>query len=270
MMHLLHALILGIIEGLTEFLPISSTGHLIIAEKLLKFKDVNDLFTTVVQIGSIAAVMWYFRRDLWQRVVSMFKREPAALKFWTIIVIGCIPAAVLGLFLDKHMNSITVPSVVAGALIVGGIIMLIVDRKPVHSKDDPIELEKITNRQAALIGVGQAVAIFPGVSRSGATIVSGLLTGLNRPTATAFSFYLAIPIMIAATGYKTLKYRHDIHLLPGGLPALAVGIIAAFVVGLAAVAWLLKFIAHHNFKGFAYYRLVAGAAILVMLALHWV
>lgn len=269
MIELLHALILGIVEGFTEFLPISSTGHLIVAQDFLGFKDVNDLFTVVIQLGAIAAVMWYYRQDLWSRTIGLFKRETAAIRFWTVIAVGCIPAALFGLFLDKHMNSITVPVVVATTLIIGGIIMWLVDRKPVHKHTDPVELGDITTKQAALIGLGQAVAIIPGVSRSGATIVSGLMTGLNRPTATAFSFYLAVPIMIAATGYKMLKYRADIAHLPGGLPALGVGVLASFIVALLAISWLLKYIAHNNFKMFAYYRIAAGLVILAMLGAHW-
>ncbi len=269
MIELLRALILGIVEGFTEFLPISSTGHLIVVEKFLGFKDINDLFTVVIQLGAIAAVIWYYRQDLWSRIVGLFKRETAAIRFWTVIIVGCIPAALFGLFLDKHMNSITVPAVVATTLIIGGVIMWLVDRKPVHKHDDPVELGDISTKQAALIGLGQAVAIIPGVSRSGATIVSGLMTGLNRPTATAFSFYLAVPIMIAATGYKMLKYRADIAHLPGGLPALGVGVLASFIVALLAISWLLKYIASNNFKMFAYYRIAAGLVIFALLGLHW-
>ena len=269
MIELLHALILGIIEGITEFLPISSTGHLIVAEHLLGYKDNHDIFTVVVQVAAIAAVVWYYRLDLWNRTLGLFKRDTAAIRFWTILVIGCVPAGLIGLLLDKHMEAITKPSVVAVSLVIGGIILWLVDRGPVRKHNDPVDLADITTKQAALVGLGQSLAIVPGVSRSGATIVSGLATGLNRPTATAFSFYLSIPIMVAASGLKLVKYHADVAALPGGWPALAVGLVAAFITALMAVSWLLKYIAGHNFKVFAYYRIVAGLIILALLGLGW-
>jgi undecaprenyl-diphosphatase len=263
------AIILGIVEGVTEFLPISSTGHLIIAEKLLNFKDTNDLFTVVIQVGAIAAVVWFYRRDLWERIVGLFKWQAEALNFWKLLVIATIPAGIFGLLLDKSMNHITTPAVVACSLIIGGIILWLVDRKPVLVKDsrkETIDFSAITTKRALLVGLGQCVAIIPGVSRSGATIVSGLATGLNRPTATAFSFYLSIPVMVLASGYKLAKYHSDLHTLPGGSGALIIGLVFAFVTALLAVSWLLRYISRHNFRPFAYYRILFGAAILILLA----
>ncbi len=268
MLQLLQALILGIVEGITEFLPISSTGHLIVAEKAIGFHDNHELFTVVIQFGAIAAVIWFYRKDLIAKTIGLFRRETAAIRFWEILVIATIPAGIFGLLLDKHMQSITTPFVVACTLILGGIILWLVDRKPVHAHDDPVELEAVTRKQALLIGLGQSVAIIPGVSRSGATIVSGLALKLNRPTATAFSFYLSIPIMVLASAYKLMKYHSDISALPGGLPSLIVGLVAAFFTALLAISWLLRYIAHHNFKPFAIYRIVAGTVILLLLALN--
>ncbi len=265
MLHLLQAIILGIVEGLTEFLPISSTGHLIIAEKIIGFKDIQDLFTVVIQVGAIAAVVWFYRKDLIAKTVGLFQKDKAAVNFWKILVIGTIPAGIFGLLLDKSMNTITTPIVIATTLILGGIVLWIVDNKPIHRHDDPVELADISTKQAVLVGLGQAVAIIPGVSRSGATIVSGLAVKLNRPTATAFAFYLSIPVMILASAYKLLKYRSDITALPGGVPALALGLLAAFVTALFAVSWLLHYIAHHNFKPFAYYRIGFGLLIFVLI-----
>lgn len=265
MLYILQALILGIVEGITEFLPISSTGHLIIAEQLIGFEDNHDIFTVVIQLGAIAAVIWFYRHDLIAKTIGLFRREQAALNFWKILVIGTIPAGIFGLLLDKHMETITTPFVIACTLILGGIILWLVDRKPVHKHDDPVELENITTKQAALIGLGQSVAIVPGVSRSGATIVSGLAVKLNRPTATAFSFYLSIPVMVLASGYKLAKYHADVAALPGGLPSLIVGMVAAFVTALLAISWLLRYIAHHNFKPFAIYRIVVGVLILLLI-----
>ncbi|MFZ1249250.1 MAG: undecaprenyl-diphosphate phosphatase [Candidatus Saccharimonadales bacterium] len=269
MIELIQAFILGVVEGVTEFLPISSTGHLIVAEKAIGFKDNHDLFTVVIQVAAIAAVVWFYRRDILAKTLGLFKHDKAALNFWKIMVIGTIPAGIFGLLLDKSMNSITTPLVVAIMLILGGIVLWVVDRKPVTRHDAPVQLEHITNKQALLIGLGQALAIVPGVSRSGATIVSGLLVKLNRPTATAFAFYLSIPVMVMASGYKMLKYHAEIANLPGGWPALAVGLLAAFVTALLAVSWLLRYIANHNFKPFAYYRIAAGVVILALLGLNW-
>ena len=266
MIHLLQALILGIVEGVTEFLPISSTGHLIVAEKAIGFHDNHDIFTVVIQVGAIAAVVWYYRRDLIAKTVGLFQRQKVALNFWKILVIGTIPAGIFGLLLDKSMTTITTPTVVATTLILGGIVLWLVDRKPVSKNEAVVELENITTKQAVMIGLGQSVAIIPGVSRSGATIVSGLATKLNRPTATAFAFYLSIPVMVLASGYKITKYSSDIAALPGGLVSLIIGLIAAFATALFAVTWLLRYIAYHNFKNFAYYRIAAGATIFILLA----
>lgn len=267
-MHIIHAIILGIIEGITEFLPISSTGHLILAEKALNFKDVQDVFTVVVQSGAIAAVIWYFRNDLWQRIVGLARRERQALVFWKLLIIGTVPAGVFGLLLESSMEKLTTPTVVAFALILGGIVLWLVDRKPVsaQAKVQTVEWHSISVRRALLVGLGQCVAIIPGVSRSGATIVTGLATGLNRPTATALSFYLSIPILLAASALKVLKHGDAFASIPGGGAALIVGLVAAFFTALAAVAWLLKYVSHHNFKSFAYYRVLLGIIILAMVS----
>lgn len=269
MVAILQALILGIIEGFTEFLPISSTGHLIVAEKALGYDDPNDLFTVVVQLGAIAAVVWFYRQDLLHKTVGLFRRDTSALNFWKILAIGTIPAGIFGLLLDKNMERLTTPAVVACTLILGGIILWLVDRKPVHSKADAVELANITPKQAGLIGLGQSIAIIPGVSRSGATIISGLAVKLNRPTATAFSFYLSIPVIVLASLYKLAKYHGEIASLPGGLPALLVGIVAAFITALLSITWLLRYVAHHNFKPFAIYRIAMGVLILTLLAANW-
>jgi undecaprenyl-diphosphatase len=269
MLHLLQALILGIVEGITEFLPISSTGHLIVAEKGIGFHDNHDIFTVVIQLGAITAVVWYYRRDLINKTIGLFRQDKTALNFWKILVVGTIPAGLFGLALDSSMNRITTPTVVASTLILGGIVLWIVDRKPVSKTEAVVELENISTKQAVLIGLGQSVAIIPGISRSGATIVSGLATKLNRPTATAFAFYLSIPVMVVASGYKIVKYNAEISALPGGFLSLAVGIIAAFITALFAVTWLLHYVAHHNFKSFAYYRIAAGIVVFILIATNY-
>jgi len=269
MLHILQALILGIVEGITEFLPISSTGPLLLTQELLGFKDTHELFTVVIQVGAIAAVIWYYRLDLLNKTLGLIRKDTAALNFWKILVLGTVPAGLLGLAFDKVSTAISVPLVIALALILGGVILWLVDNKPVHSRDDSVELEHITTRQALLIGLGQCVAMIPGVSRSGATIVSGLAVKLNRPTATAFSFYLSIPVLVLASAYKLVKYSGDISHITGGWVSLAVGMVVAFFIALFSVSWLLRYIAHHSFKPFAYYRIALGAIILLCLALGW-
>lgn len=265
MFALLQAVILGIVEGITEFLPISSTGHLIVTQKLIGFQDHHDLYTVVIQVGAIAAVVWYYRLDLWQKTVGLFRRQTEALNFWKVLVIGTIPAVIIGLLFDKTLEKFTTPTVVAVSLIVGAIILWLVDNKPVKAIAAAKPIENISLEKAFLIGLGQCVAMIPGVSRSGATIVSGLAVGLNRPTATAFSFYLSIPVLVLASAYKLVKYHSEIPNITGGLPALIVGLVVSFVTALLAVSWLLRYISRHNFKPFAVYRLIAGVAILLMI-----
>ena len=267
MFALLQAIILGIIEGLTEFLPVSSTGHLIVAERLLDFNDTKEVFTVVIQIGAILAVIWYFRKDLAERLEGLARREQQAINFWKILAIGTVPAGIIGLLLDNHMEKITTPLVVAIALIIGGVILWLVDRAPVIKRDINPAIDKISVKQATLVGLAQCVAIIPGVSRSGATIVGGLSAGLDRPTATALSFYLSIPVLVLASAYKLVKYGDTLDTIPGGWGSLLVGMFFAFLTALAAVSWLLKYVSRHNFRPFAYYRILAGVAILLWLAL---
>jgi len=260
------AMILGIVEGFTEFLPISSTGHLIVAERILHFKDPNDVFTTVIQIGAMAAVVWFFRKDIWQKIQGLFRKDKPAIHFWTILVLATIPAGLVGLILDKHMNSITTPTVVAITMIIGGVILWLVENiHHAYKQQQEIELEKVSTRQAVWVGLAQAVSIIPGTSRSGATITGGLLTGLDRPTAAAFSFYLGIPILFLASVFKLLKHGSEIKTVSGGWAAVIVGTIFAFITALLAISWLLRYISKHSFKPFAYYRIVMGTLILLFI-----
>lgn len=269
---ILQAIILGIVEGITEFLPISSTGHLIVAESLIGFKDIAETFTVVIQVGAILAVIWFYRHDLVKRVAGLASSATQQ-RFWINLVIASVPAAVLGLVLVNKIDTVLkTNNVVAGSLIVGGIIIWLVEtaRKNVASASSESEavarIDGITPMQALYIGLGQVAALVPGVSRSGASIISGMLAGLDRATATAFSFYLGLPILILASIYKLYKGRHVLRLLPGGTPALAVGTLVSGIVAFAAVAWLLGYITHHDFKGFAIYRVVAGLVIIALVA----
>lgn len=265
----LTAIILGLVEGITEFLPVSSTGHLIVAQRILNFKDVKDVFTVVIQLGAIAAVIWFYRQDLLAKTTGLIRRERTALNFWKLLVIATIPAGIFGLALDNYTQNLSTPTVVAWALIVGGIILYIVDRKPVTGrlkgrKSEP-EIADISLKQAILVGLGQCAAIIPGVSRSGATIVTGLSVGLDRQTATAFSFYLSIPVLVLASGLKLVKNPEALGQISGGPVGLILGIITAFITAFISIAWLLKYVSRHNFKPFAYYRIIIGSLILIFL-----
>ena len=304
MIPVLQAIILGIVEGLTEFLPISSTGHLIVAEHLIGYRDTAATFTVVIQIGAILAVVWYYREDLLKRVFRLFQGSHRARRFWLNLVIATIPAALLGLALEKTIEAkLLSPLTVAISLIVGGIVLWLVETRakrmtppgsvatPLDDVDQTSESERhnrfglhprnpnpqdlnlhepdfnsITPMQALTIGMVQTIALIPGVSRSGASIVAGMLTGLNRVTATAFSFYLGLPILGLAGLYKLYKVRNDLSSVPGGSLALGVGTLVSFVVALAAVSWLLRYVSRNDFRGFAIYRVIAGLVILALVA----
>jgi undecaprenyl-diphosphatase len=265
------AIILGIVEGITEFLPVSSTGHLIVVEHLLGFRDQSNTFTIVIQIGAILAVVLFYWRDLLARVLGLFSGQKNALQFWLKLVIATIPAAILGLLLEEVLSNFDTPLMVAISLIVGGVILYWLEtvRGNKQTAPEPLEpqIDSISTRQAFLIGCFQVLALlFPGTSRSGASIVGGWLVGLNRVTATAFSFYLGIPTLGAAGLYKLYKARDQLSALPGGGVALLVGSVVSLVTAFLAVGWLLRYVSKNNFKGFAIYRIVAGAVILLLLA----
>lgn len=271
-MAILQAIILGIIEGLTEFLPISSTGHLLAVENLMGYKDTAELFTVVIQMGAIAAVIWYYRKDLIEKVKGLLSGNRAARNFWLVWVVATIPAGVIGLLFNESLSRFATVRTVAISLIVGGVVMWLIETydQAKSSKSQPqleSQLESLSVRQAVKVGLYQIVALIPGVSRSGATIMGGLLTGLDRVTATAFSFYLSMPIILLAGSYKLVKDGDKINQVSGGSSALMVGIITSFIVALAAVKWLLHYVARNDFKLFAYYRIAAGIVILVALLL---
>jgi undecaprenyl-diphosphatase len=266
-MFALQAIILGIIEGLTEFLPISSTGHLIIAEKYMNFEDTAKVFTVVIQLGAILAVFWYYRSDIKQKIAGFFKREPVAVNFIKNLAIAVIPAGILGVALDKKFEKYSTPKVVAAALIVGAVVLWLVDRKaPPSEKEHKLELEAVTSKQALIIGLWQCFALIPGASRSGSSIVGGLLSGLNRVTATGFSFYLGIPVLGLASLYKLVKSGGDLSTVSGGGASIIIGLIVSFIVALVAISWLLKYVSSHSFALFVYYRILLGIVVLALLA----
>jgi undecaprenyl-diphosphatase len=256
---LIKAAILGIVEGLTEFLPISSTGHLILVGDLLDFNDERGkVFEIVIQFAAILAVCWEFRTKI-SSVVRGLPSQPAAQKFALNLLIAFMPAAVLGLLFSKAIKTyLFAPVPVALAFIVGGFIILWAEKREhkirVENADD------MSWQDALKVGCAQALAIIPGTSRSGATIIGGLFFGLSRQAATSFSFFLAIPTLFAATVYEVVKYRHLFHAEDWSL--FAVGGITSFISAFFCVRWLLRYISAHNFVVFAWYRIGFGLLVL--------
>jgi undecaprenyl-diphosphatase len=255
------AVILGVVEGLTEFLPVSSTGHLILVGHALGFTGKQAVsFEIAIQLGSILAVVVYFRRRLWA-LLARLPSDPASRRLVCGLGVAFLPAAITGLaahnWIEAHLFG---PVTVAWALALGGVAILVIEHTMKARRITG--LEGIGWREAWWVGVAQCFSLFPGVSRSGATIMGGLLAGMDRTTATEFSFLLALPTMFAATGYKILKsydllFQSDPHLFPLGLAV-------AFLTGLIVVAGFLAYIKRHTFRPFAYYRIGLG---LLMLAL---
>lgn len=259
MPELLKVIILGVVEGVTEFLPVSSTGHLIVVADLLDFQgSLGGTFEIFIQLGAILAVIWYYRRDLLEQARA-FARDRGVQRFWLAIAIAFLPAAVLGFFLHDWIKEVLFsPWAVAVMLIVGGVVLILVERKD-HGVGTS-ELYEVDPRQALGIGLAQTVALIPGTSRSGASIVGGLLSGLDRRTATAFSFYLAIPTLGGATVFDLITNLDKVSAQDA--LNLAVGMAVSFVVALFAIGWLLRYVSSHDFRAFGVYRIVAGIVVL--------
>jgi undecaprenyl-diphosphatase len=260
---LVTAFLLGIVEGLTEFLPVSSTGHLIVAGSLLGYTgDQAKMFEIVIQAGAILAVCWEYRAKLLSAIAG-FGRDPAARRFVANLIIAFIPAAVLGLAFNKAIKSVLfAPVPVACAFVVGAFVILWVERRqrrnPATVRID--DVDQLRWPDALKIGFAQALALIPGTSRSGATIIGGMLFGLSRKAATEFSFFLAIPTLFAATAYEL--YKEGSMLTAASAPAFAVGFVVSFVSAFVVVRWLIRYVAHHDFVPFAWYRIAFGVVIL--------
>jgi undecaprenyl-diphosphatase len=254
-MNYLQAIVLAIVEGLTEFLPVSSTGHMIIATGIMGMPvtDFVKLFTVCIQLGAIAAV-----------VVMYFKRFFQSVNFYFKLFVAFIPAAIAGLLLGDVIDSLLESPLGVGiALFIGGIIFLFIDKW--FTKEEIDSTDDISYIQAFKIGLFQCIALIPGVSRSGATIVGGLSQKLTRKTAAEFSFFLAVPTMVAATGKKLLDFYKHIGLPSGDeIKLLALGNIIAFVVALVAIKFFIRFLTKHGFKLFGWYRIIAGGIIILL------
>ncbi|SFX56862.1 MULTISPECIES: undecaprenyl-diphosphate phosphatase [unclassified Pseudomonas] len=263
----LQALILGVVEGLTEFLPISSTGHQIVVADLLQFGGERSMaFNIIIQLGAILAVVWEFRRKIFNVVLGL-PTQPSARRFTANLLIAFLPAVVLGvLFADLIHHYLFNPITVATALVLGGLVMLWAERRQheVHAET----VDDISWKDALKVGLAQCLAMIPGTSRSASTIIGGLLFGLSRKTATEFSFFLAMPTMVGAAVYSGYKYRE--LFVPADFPVFAIGFITAFIFAMIAVRGLLRFIASHSYAVFAWYRIAFGLLILATWQFGWV
>ena len=261
------ALILGIIEGLTEFLPISSTGHQIIVADLIGFGGERAMaFNIIIQLGAILAVVWEYRHKI-IGIVQGLPRERQAQNFTVNLLIAFVPAALLGVaFADLIHRYLFNPVTVAAALVVGGVIMLWAERRKHQVRAESVD--EMTWKDALKVGCAQCLAMIPGTSRSGATIIGGLLFGLSRKAATEFSFFLAMPTMVGAAVYSGYKYRDLFQ--SSDLPVFAIGFVTSFIFAMIAVRALLSFIGKHSYAAFAWYRIGFGLLILATWQLQWI
>jgi len=265
-----HAFLLGIVEGLTEFLPVSSTGHLQIAGDLLGHNDeATKAIEIVMQLGAIVAVVIFYRARLWSLIRGVLGRDPASLRLLVALFAGFLPVVVIGLPFHKKIEEVLMaPTPIAAALIAGGILMIVVEQvRRGGGKEDPGEdgLDKVTPKRALIIGVAQCFSLWPGSSRSMCTIVGGQLAGLDTATAADFSFFLSIPTLGAATLFSFFKHRHEIASAPGGLVALGVSTVTSFVVAFLVIAAFLKYLKRHGLAPFGWYRVVFGGLVLIFM-----
>lgn len=279
LIELIKAAVLGVVEGLTEFLPISSTGHLIVVSSLLDFKgDGGKTFEIAIQTGAMFAVIWEYRRRLTDTLTGMAS-EAVARRFALNVAVAFLPAAIAGLLFYKLIKfHLFHPAPVAAAFIVGGLIILLVEARHKraygaldlagtrHARVETVDA--MTPLDALKLGLVQCVAMIPGISRSGATIIGGMLFGLSRKAATEFSFYLAIPTLIGAGAYSVYKERDAF--VAADAPLFAVGLVFAFFSALLCIRWLIRYVATHDFTPFAWYRIAFGGVILVTAYAGWV
>ena len=263
---LLKASLLGILQGLTEFLPVSSTAHLLIGSRLVDYSDPGGVFTVMIQLGSILAVMWLYREKI-VAVVTGLPSKPEARRFAIMIVVATVPALVAGALFSQVVKSVLYGNfvVIALAFIIGGIVMLLVERR--RPVPDVMDVESLPIGRALAIGSFQALALVPGVSRSGGTIVAGMAMRVDRPAAAEFTFFLAMPTMAAAFAHDLLEARHDLGSSRG--LEIAVGFVMAFLASALVVKPFLTYVRRSGFAPFAWYRIAAGLALLAAVAAGW-
>lgn len=276
MLNIVYSIIYGIIEGITEWLPISSTGHLILAENFLKFEGLSegffDMFDVVIQLGAILAVVVLYFKNIWPLKKQKSKHgdtkivwDKNILILWAKILVACVPAAIVGLLFDDILNEYLYNSwVVATMLILVGIAFIVIENKKKDMKPRANDISELTYKDAIIIGLFQLIAaIFPGTSRSGATIIGALLIGISRTVAAEYTFYLAIPVMFGASLLKILKF--GLSFTGMELAVLLVGMVVAFLVSIFVIKFLMNYIKKHDFKVFGWYRIVLGIIVIILL-----
>jgi undecaprenyl-diphosphatase len=256
---LMKAALLGIVQGVTEFLPVSSTAHLLIGERLLGYDDPGGAFTVMIQLGSIFAIMWLYREKI-LRVITGLSSDPDARHFALMIIVATVPALLAGALLSTFVKRVLYASfgVIGTAFLIGGIVMLLVER--MRPRPAILDADRMPISRALAMGGAQALALIPGVSRSGGTIVAGMLGGVDRPAAAEFSFFLAMPMLAAAFGHDLLEARHQIG--PERGLEIAVGFVMAFLASAFVVGPFLRVVRRRGFAPFAWYRIAAGVALL--------
>lgn len=277
MLNIIYSIIYGVIEGITEWLPISSTGHIILAENFLKFTNITDtdafmeMFEVVIQLGAILAVVVLYFKQIWPFKTRKEKNnkkivwDKQILILWAKILVACIPAAIVGVLFDDVLNKYLYNSwVVATMLILVGIAFIIIENKKREDKPKVTSIEELTYKDAMIIGMFQLIAaIFPGTSRSGATIIGALLIGISRTVAAEYTFFLAIPVMFGASLLKILGF--GLNFSGTEITVLLVGMIVAFLVSIFVIKFLMNYIKKHDFKIFGWYRILLGILVLILL-----
>ncbi len=256
--------ILGIIQGITEFIPVSSTGHMVVIGKFLELKgDFVTTFNVFIQLGATCALIWYFRKDLWRRSIGVFQHSKDRRFSWYLFA-AFLPVAIVGLLFHNRIELLLDSALAVGvAQILGGGLILFAEKKATNIPNKTSHIDSISFKQALSIGLWQILSLWPGMSRSGSTIMGGLLSKLNRETATKFSFYLSIPISFASSFFMIAKHRQTFFDAQN-LSYLLVGFLTAFIVGLIVVRFIMNYVRSHSFIPFAYYRFALGILIIIL------
>jgi len=260
---ILTIILLGIVEGVTEFIPVSSTGHLILAGELLGYDSARwAVFNVVIQLGAILAVIVLYWRTFWAVSIGLIRRQPESWRFLRNVVVGFLPSAVIGLVLiDRIEAMLGSPAIVAWALLLGGVLILVIERAAPQGREKGVA--DISLGKALGIGLIQCLAMVPGVSRSGATILGGLSLGVERRTAAEFSFFLAVPTMLGASTLELAKHHDDLG--AAGPLGIAIGFVVSFAVALVVIKWFISIVSRRGFAPFGWYRIAVGGAALIWL-----
>ncbi|MFR1710391.1 MAG: undecaprenyl-diphosphate phosphatase [Clostridium sp.] len=260
---LFKAIIVAVVEGITEFIPVSSTGHMIIVGDIIDFKgEFANLFSIVIQLGAILAIVVLYKQKIFSSVLGVFKLKKESIKFWINIIVACIPAAVIGMLFEERIDKYLFNTFTVSLALVFGAILMLLSEGHFKDKEKTEDVDNITFPQAFGVGIFQCLALWPGMSRSASTIIGGWFSGLSTVVATEFSFFLALPVMIGASGLKLFKYGDILN--KGEIIVLTIGFMVAFLSALVCVEKFIDYLKRKPIKGFAYYRIVLGIILLVL------